>query len=68
MLEFINERGFCDGDLENISKILHVDFSEVEQVYNELKSVHPYGIGARNLREYLLLRMDHNARNKYVDG
>jgi RNA polymerase sigma-54 factor len=58
---------FFDGDLENIFKILHVDFSQVEQVYNELKLLHPHGIGARNLLECLLLQLDHNAGDKYIE-
>jgi RNA polymerase sigma-54 factor len=58
LLEFITERGFFDGDLQDIANSLHVDINRVKRVYDELKLLHPHGIGAKNLQECLLLQLD----------
>ncbi|MDR1457232.1 MAG: RNA polymerase factor sigma-54 [Puniceicoccales bacterium] len=58
LLEFITERGFFDGDLQGIANSLHVDIDRVKWVYDELKLLHPHGIGAKNLQECLLLQLD----------
>jgi RNA polymerase sigma-54 factor len=57
LLEFITERGFFDGDLQDIAHSLSVDIGRVKWVYDELKLLHPYGIGAKNLQECLLLQL-----------
>jgi RNA polymerase sigma-54 factor len=66
LLEFITERGFFDGDLQNIANSLHVGIDRVEWVYHGLKSLHPHGIGAQNLQECLLLQLDQNAESERV--
>ncbi|MDR2738154.1 MAG: RNA polymerase factor sigma-54 [Puniceicoccales bacterium] len=58
LLEFVDERGFFDGNLGEIAETLHADPEEVEFVYEESKSLSPCGIGARNLREWLLLQLE----------
>ncbi|MDR0693530.1 MAG: hypothetical protein LBF49_03105, partial [Puniceicoccales bacterium] len=58
LLEFITERGFFDGDLQSIANSLPVDIGRVKWVYDELKLLHPHGIGAKNLQECLLLQLD----------
>ncbi|MDR2778815.1 MAG: RNA polymerase factor sigma-54 [Puniceicoccales bacterium] len=67
LLEFITERGFFDGDLRSIAKSLDVDIGRVEHVYDELKLLHPHGIGAKNLQECLLLQLDQNADGEHVE-
>jgi RNA polymerase sigma-54 factor len=57
-LEFITERGFFDGDLRDIANSLPADIDRVKWVYDELKLLHPHGIGAKNLQECLLLQLD----------
>jgi RNA polymerase sigma-54 factor len=64
LLESINERGFFDGNLKKIAADLDTKFQRVEWVYEELKKLHPHGIGAKNLRECLLLQLNQNAGNK----
>jgi RNA polymerase sigma-54 factor len=64
LLEFIDEMGFFDGDVREIAESLGANPGEVEWVYGELKSLHPHGIGAKNLRESLLLQLN----QREIDG
>ncbi|MDR1432738.1 MAG: RNA polymerase factor sigma-54 [Puniceicoccales bacterium] len=63
LLEFISGRGFFEGDLQKIAKDLHADRRSVEGAYEGLKSLHPHGIGAVDLRECLLLQLEHGEKN-----
>jgi RNA polymerase sigma-54 factor len=59
ILKNIDGRGFFCGDLGKISNELALDLNLVESVYVELKALHPWGIGARDLRECLLAQLEH---------
>jgi RNA polymerase sigma-54 factor len=64
ILENLNERGFFDGDLLKIAEVLQIPLAEVEYVHTELKSLHPHGIGAKNIQECLLLQLAQCAGNE----
>jgi RNA polymerase sigma-54 factor len=66
LLEFITERGFFDGDLQDIANSLSVDIGQVKRVYDELKLLHPHGIGAKNLQECLLLQLEQIASSEQL--
>jgi RNA polymerase sigma-54 factor len=53
----INADGYLDYPLENIAEDLKVPLEHVEPVYKLVQTFDPAGIGARNLRECLLIQM-----------
>jgi RNA polymerase sigma-54 factor len=54
----LDERGFLDTTVEDAARILDRTPEEVEAVLKELQQQDPVGIGARDLRECLLLQVD----------
>jgi RNA polymerase sigma-54 factor len=54
----LNERGYLEIGLEEIAARLAVPLERVEYVLCQLHTLEPLGIGARNLRECLLLQLD----------
>jgi len=55
----LNEQGFLKIELANIARTFSVSLDEAEQVVSILQSLDPIGVGARDLRECLLLQLDH---------
>jgi RNA polymerase sigma-54 factor len=53
----LNERGYLEVDLPEIADHLKVPVERVEYVLSHLQSLEPLGIGARNLRECLLIQL-----------
>ncbi len=53
----LNERGYLDIGLYEIAELLHVSIDRVEYVLNSLQMLEPAGIGARDLRECLLIQL-----------
>jgi RNA polymerase sigma-54 factor len=67
LLEFITERGFFDGNLQDIANSLPAAIDRVKWVYDELKLLHPHGIGAKNLQECLLLQLDQISSGEHLE-
>jgi len=55
----LNEQGFLEMEIVNIARTFSVHVEEAEQVVSILQSLDPIGVGARDLRECLLLQLDH---------
>jgi len=55
----LDERGFLECSVEDAARILEASPAEVEAVLRELQQQEPVGIGARDLRECLLLQLDY---------
>lgn len=53
----LNERGYLDIGIGEVAEHLHVPVERVEYVLNQLQSLEPPGIGARDLRECLLIQL-----------
>jgi len=53
----LNERGYLEISVDEIASHLQVPLPRVEYVLKQLHSLEPLGIGARNLRECLLIQM-----------
>lgn len=53
----IDEDGFLGCALEEISDVLGVDVSDVERVLRVIQTLDPPGVGARDLRECLLIQL-----------
>ncbi len=52
----IDENGYLDIALEQVAETLNVSVSDVERVLIEVQKFDPIGIGARDLRECLLIQ------------
>ncbi len=52
----LDENGFYSGDFEKIATKLHASSEQVRVVSDELKNLRPYGLGARNLQEALIIQ------------
>ncbi len=53
----INEDGYLEGSSEEISKSNNYELSKLEKVLNLIQTFDPAGVGARDLRECLLLQL-----------
>jgi RNA polymerase sigma-54 factor len=54
----LNERGYLEISTQEIADHLNVSVQRVEYVLQQLQTLEPLGIGARNLRECLLIQLD----------
>ncbi len=54
----INEKGFFTGDVAEIAKELGVSEEAVNQVLDMIKRFEPTGVGARDMKECLLLQIE----------
>ncbi len=53
----LNERGYLEISVEEIAEQLTTPVERIEYVLNQLHTLEPPGIGARNLRECLLIQL-----------
>lgn len=54
----LNEHGYLDASVDEIAEWLGVSVERVEHVLCQLQALDPPGIGARNLRECLLIQLN----------
>ena len=62
IVESLDERGFLTMPVEEIASSLQVSVDEVQAVLEVIQDVAPIGVGARDLRECLLLQLDYLER------
>ncbi|MCL1852773.1 MAG: RNA polymerase factor sigma-54 [Peptococcaceae bacterium] len=55
----LDEAGYLTLSLEDASKGLGIDITEVEKVLGLIQTFHPHGVGARSLAECILLQLKH---------
>ncbi|HEX6552404.1 MAG TPA: RNA polymerase factor sigma-54 [Ktedonobacteraceae bacterium] len=53
----LNERGYLEISVDEIAEHLHVPVERVEYVLSQLQTLEPVGIGARSVRECLLIQL-----------
>lgn len=53
----LNERGYLEISTDEVATLLGVEVARVEYVLHQLQTLEPLGIGARNLRECLLIQL-----------
>ncbi len=58
IIENLNEEGYFDGNLEDISKELGVSIDEVERVRERFIYLKPSGVGAVDLKEAFLFQLE----------
>ncbi|MBN2288224.1 MAG: RNA polymerase factor sigma-54 [Candidatus Glassbacteria bacterium] len=56
----INDDGYLNSSVSEIAFRLRVDEAEVEEVLQIIQALDPVGVGARNLRECLLIQLREN--------
>ena len=60
LAEEINEDGYLSGDgIETVAAQMEVSAGAVEDVLREMQQFDPVGVGARSLRECLLIQLSH---------
>lgn len=55
----LDHRGYLELALEQIAESLHEEVEEVEQALFLVQSLEPHGVGARNLKECLLIQLEY---------
>lgn len=63
LLDSLDERGYVDADLGEIAEIFDAEPSDVEAALVAVQTLAPVGVGARDLRECLLLQLHHLVDN-----
>ncbi len=53
----LDEHGFLDEDVEEVAATLGVDVARVEDVLQRIQTVGPVGVGARDVRQCLLMQL-----------
>ncbi|HLH22633.1 MAG TPA: RNA polymerase factor sigma-54 [Chloroflexota bacterium] len=59
----LDDKGYLSCTVDEAAYELEVDVRRVRHVLSVLQGLEPIGVGARNLRECLLLQLDYLARN-----
>lgn len=59
----LDERGYLSTTAEAVASTFSTEVARVERVLKELQLLAPPGVGARDLRECLLLQLDHLKEN-----
>jgi RNA polymerase sigma-54 factor len=54
----LNDAGYLVDDLDNVAKQAGVTRAEAEQALRAIQTIEPWGLGARDTRECLLIQMD----------
>jgi RNA polymerase sigma-54 factor len=54
----IDERGYLDISIEELAGIVNMSLDKIEHLLSIVQNMHPAGVGARNLRECLLLQTE----------
>lgn len=62
LLEYIDEHGFMTGNLAEISSEHGIDEEILEEALGQVQKCEPYGIGARNVQECLLIQLSYKKR------
>ena len=62
----INDRGYFEGDLDEIAREEGADIELVEGVLDAIQRLDPPGVGARDLRECLLLQLRESRQNNGI--
>ena len=66
LLDSLDERGFVDCDAADVAAIFEITMDEFEEVLCAIHMLAPVGVGARDLRECLLLQIQH-LKNRELD-
>ncbi|NLJ77997.1 MAG: RNA polymerase factor sigma-54 [Tissierellia bacterium] len=65
LIESIDENGYLMGELDQIASDLAIAIARVENVLHLIQTFEPIGVGARNLKECLLIQVRNDG---YIDS
>ena len=57
----LNDFGYLEMALEDVAKTMKVSLADATEVLKTIQGIEPWGIGARDTRECLLIQIDHLA-------
>lgn len=57
MIECLDERGYFDFPIEDIAARLRLSVEKIDGALQLIQKLQPYGVGARNLKECLILQL-----------
>lgn len=57
LIGYLDESGFLQGSLQEISLLFAFDLPEVERVLKVIQTFEPHGVGAKSLQESLLIQL-----------
>ena len=57
----LNDNGYLEGTLEDAARALDVSLEDAKRVLEVIQSIEPWGLGARDIQECLLIQMKHLA-------
>ena len=57
----LNENGYLEGTLDDAAKACQVSLEDADRVLKTIQSIEPWGLGARDVQECLLIQIDHLA-------
>jgi len=60
IIESIDKNGYLNNSLEDLSRILNVNQLQVESVLSIIQTFDPIGVGARDLKECLMIQLKAN--------
>ncbi|HVI43180.1 MAG TPA: RNA polymerase factor sigma-54 [Anaerovoracaceae bacterium] len=63
MIDSLDENGYMTLSVEDISKEMGVDSDKVQVVLDAIQGFEPVGVGARNLKECLLIQLAHQGND-----
>ena len=58
----LNEKGYLDLAVEQIAETLHVELEDAQQALFVVQGLEPRGVGARNLRECLIIQLEYQGK------
>lgn len=59
LLDSLDERGYIDADMEMVETLFGVETTDIEWALAAVQALAPVGVGARDLRECLVLQLHH---------
>lgn len=62
----LDERGFLEMELEEMSLLYELDLDQLITVLEEIQAFEPHGVGARNVRESLLIQLNFQGKKGSV--
>ncbi len=63
MIGCIDQNGYLQENLDDLEKTINIDINNAEKALHQLQSMEPAGVGARNLKECLLLQLERLNQN-----
>ena len=59
LVEWVDDRGYLTADLTEIAERFRIGRGDIDRAVRALQTMEPVGVGARDLRECLLLQAEH---------